>query len=340
MPIREKRTERIAGLFVLIGLIMLGCLIIQFGSFDDQIKDSYELSVEFPDASGIIADSEVRFRGTKVGKVATSPELIMKGNESTVLMKMSIRDDVKIEQGSLFRVASSGFIGDKFIEIVPFNNGSGKYYTTGQTIAGESSGGFDALKEDAESIAEETLIILKEVQGTIKKVNTSLDSIERVGEKIDLTVTSLNEDFLTKKNADSVSLIMANFQASSSNIKAASAELKPAIAELRPAIAELRPAIAEARTTLTSIQKSTELALQNVPSAIKNIDIAATKASKTMDTLQNGNGLLGILTQDPEVGTDAKDFLKNIKRYGILRYRDDESPETYDPRNKFRGSRR
>ena len=76
MPVREKKRERLAGLFVLIGLLLLGVLIVEFGRFGDRFRGHYPLYVEFPDTAGIIKNSEVRLRGAKIGRVATRPELI------------------------------------------------------------------------------------------------------------------------------------------------------------------------------------------------------------------------------------------------------------------------
>ena len=86
MPVREKKRERLAGLFVLIGLLLLGVLIVEFGRFGDRFRGHYPLYVEFPDTAGIIKNSEVRLRGAKIGRVATRPELIVTQKASTVHM--------------------------------------------------------------------------------------------------------------------------------------------------------------------------------------------------------------------------------------------------------------
>lgn len=340
MPIREKRTESIAGLFIIIGIVMLGGLFAKFGRFNEKLSDCYELSVEFSNTEGIIEDSEVRLRGTKIGSVITKPRLNMRGNDSVVITQVGIREDIRIPKNSQIRVGSSGFIGDKYLEVIPPNDPSDDYYLPGETMVGSSSGGFETLQADAEQIAEEAKTLLKEASVIAEKLNNGLDSINAISTKIDTTVTRVNEDFVTKENANSLSNIMTNFEDSSKNMKTASDQLQPILAEIKPALAELRPAIADARASIASVKQSTERALSDVPKAIKSIDNAATKASKAMDSLQNENSILGALTKDPEAGNNAKDFLKNIKRYGILRYRDDDAPETSDPRNKFRGSRR
>ena len=59
-----------------------------------------------------------------------------------------------------------------------------------------------------------------------------------------------------------------------------------------------------------------------------------------MAAIQNKNGLIGTLAYDQETGNNAKEFIRNLKRYGVLRYRDKSTNDERDPRNKFRGSRR
>ncbi|RYG15554.1 hypothetical protein EON82_26095, partial [bacterium] len=72
----SKKTELWVGLFVFIGLALLGALIIQFGRFGDKLDGKYKIMVVFDDASGLIKGSEIRMGGARIGKVADHPELI------------------------------------------------------------------------------------------------------------------------------------------------------------------------------------------------------------------------------------------------------------------------
>ena len=49
---------------------------------------------------------------------------------------------------------------------------------------------------------------------------------------------------------------------------------------------------------------------------------------------------MGTLAYDREPAQDAKTFLRNLRRYGILGYRDAQTHDERDPRNRFRGRRR
>lgn len=344
MAAKEKRRETLAGLFVLIGLLLLGVLIIQFGRFGDRFKGQYPLYIEFPDTAGIIKGSEVRLRGAKVGRVATKPELVVSGGiSSTVRMEMRIRNDVKIPRDSVFQIASSGLIGDKFIEIKPPEEETGLYYESGDTIMGAGAGGFDAIKSDAESIAENTRKLLENSKETMEKVNSALDSVKRVSDRLDTAMAKVDSEVLSKKNLNSLSKTLANFEATSEEFKNASGDLKPAMDDARRALASIRKAADSAELLIVDARKEIkhiEPALREVPKAVRSISRVATKAEKTMTALQNKNGLLGTMAYDRETGSNAKEFIRNLKRYGVLRYRDDATKNERDPRKKFRGSRR
>lgn len=343
MPVREKRRERTAGLFVLIGLLLLGVLIVEFGRFGDRFKGHYPLYIEFPDTAGIIKNSEVRLRGAKVGRVATKPELTTGRASNTVRMEMRIRNEVKIPRDSTFQIGSSGLLGDKFIEITPPDKESGQYYQSGETIMGVGAGGFDSIKSDAQSIARDASMLIKDAQKTFEKIDQALDSIKSIGDKVNTTMTRVNDGFLSKDNLDNFSLAMANFETSSRNIKGASENLKPTISDTRATLASIKKAADGAQNLIADARreiKNIEPALRGIPKAVRSIDRAASKAEKTMTAFQNKDSLVGTMAYDRETGTNAKEFMRNLKRYGILRYRDDATKDERDPRNKFRGSRR
>ncbi len=343
MPAREKRRETTAGLFVLIGLLLLGVLVIQFGRFGDRFTDHYPLYIEFPNTDGIIKGSEIRLRGAKVGRVATQPELTLGSASSSVKMEMRIRDNVKIPRDSVFQISSSGFIGDKFIDIQPPEIESGEYFESGETIMGAGAGGFDAIKTDAQNIAKDASLLLKDAKKTFVKIDEALDEITRVGENLNVTMQKVNAGFLSDKNIENLSKAISNFETASQDIASASKDLKPTIAEAQKTMASLTGAADSADALFTNAQKEIkhiEPALRDLPKAVKSIARAADKAEDTMAALQNKNGLVGTMAYDRETGNNAKEFVRNLKRYGILRYRDDATKDERDPRNKFRGSRR
>lgn len=343
MPLREKKRERTAGLFVLIGLILLGVLIVEFGRFGDRFRGHYPIYIEFPDTAGIIKNSEVRLRGAKIGRVATRPELVVTPKASTVRMEMRIRNDVKIPAESVFTISSIGLLGDKFIEIIPPDQETGSHIQSGDTITGRGPAGFDSIKSDAVDIARDTSQLIKDATVTFKKIDEALESMQQIGDSMNETISKVNEELLSEKNIERFSNTMANFESSSDNLKTISTELKPTVTEARETFASMKQTSASAQDLIADARneiKQISPALSEIPKAVENISNAAAKAEQTMSAMQNKDGFLGAMTYDQETGINTREFIKNLKRYGILRYRDDSSPENNDPRDKYRGSRR
>jgi len=344
MAAREKRRETTAGLFVLIGLLLLGVLIVEFGRFGDRLSNHYPLYLEFSDTAGIIKGSDVRLRGAKIGRVATTPELIISNDTGSIVrMEIHIRDKIKIPHDSTIKIGSSGIMGDVFIQIVPPEKESGIYYKAGDTISGANAGGFDAIRADAETIAREASLRLKDAEDTLNKMDDALVEIREVGKNLNITIHKVNTYFLSRENLDHFSKAMANFEAASEDLNEASKELKPTVVEAKAALASIRGAADSADTLISSAQselKHIEPALRDIPKAVASITRAADKAGNTLDAFQNKDSLAGTLAYDRDTGSNAKDFMRNLKRYGILRYKDDATKEERDPRNKFRGSRR
>src|SRR5437763_10053026 len=111
----DKSLELKVGAFVLAGLAILAALVVQFGRLGEGFKTYYGLTVNFPDASGLLKGSDVLMAGAKIGRVSGGPHLNPSGEG--VLVPMRIYDFVKIPVGSKFVVGSSGLLGDRYVSI-------------------------------------------------------------------------------------------------------------------------------------------------------------------------------------------------------------------------------
>ena len=74
-----------------------------------------------------------------------------------------------------------------------------------------------------------------------------------------------------------------------------------------------------------------------MPDVIASIEQTSDVARQAIEKVQE-KGALGALVADEELKGDMKDFVRNLKENGILRYKDKESSD--DPRDRFRGRRR
>lgn len=114
---QKLKPETWVGLFLIAGILMIIGVILGFGNIKTSKEQTYPINIIFKDAAGLIKDSQIRLGGVTVGKVTKAPELLPSGNE--VMLEANIQSDVKIQQGSVFRVDMQNILGDKYIDIVP-----------------------------------------------------------------------------------------------------------------------------------------------------------------------------------------------------------------------------
>lgn len=137
---QKLKPETWVGLFLIAGILMIIGVILGFGNIKTSKEQTYPINIIFKDAAGLIKDSQIRLGGVTVGKVTKAPELLPSGNE--VMLEASIQSDVKIQQGSVFRVDMQNILGDKYIDIVPPAQPTHEYIPPHATIIGQPESDF------------------------------------------------------------------------------------------------------------------------------------------------------------------------------------------------------
>ena len=80
------------GLFVLVGLAIIGYMVVVLGRFGNGVKPSYTLTVELPNASGLLKNSKVLMAGAQVGSVVDGPNLLDHARGVAVRLRISRAD--------------------------------------------------------------------------------------------------------------------------------------------------------------------------------------------------------------------------------------------------------
>jgi phospholipid/cholesterol/gamma-HCH transport system substrate-binding protein len=337
MAATKKRTEVLVGLFLLIGFLMLGGLVLQFGKFSDHLRGQYSLTVVFDDASGVIKGSEVRMGGAKIGQVADLPEL---NDAVQVEVRLAIREAIRIPAGSAFQINSATLLGDKLIVIVPPVDRSLGYIAPGSRLSGSGPTGLDALQNNAETVGKDVMRIMKQAEETLAKVDGAVADIQSASKQLGEAVGKINRTVLSDKNLAHLDTTLANLATTTEDWKTASAKLEPTLSDAREAIQAIRSTAAGAEKTLKSADQAlTEAkpALKKLPTAVDNFSATTAKAGEALDRMKRGEGLLGALATDNDVALDAKAFMRNLRQHGILHYRDSASkPDPAAEKSPFR----
>jgi phospholipid/cholesterol/gamma-HCH transport system substrate-binding protein len=105
------------GLFVTTGIILFMAAIYFIGAKQQLFNDTFRVSAQFNDVSGLQVGNNVRFAGITVGTI----ENIEIVNDTTVKVDMIVNSDTKqfIRKDSKAVIGSDGLMGSKIMNIMP-----------------------------------------------------------------------------------------------------------------------------------------------------------------------------------------------------------------------------
>src|SRR6266487_2580711 len=230
----ERGLEFKVGIFVFVGLAMLGALLVQFGRLGEGFKTYYALTVRFTNASGLLKGSDVLLAGARIGKVAGGPRLVREGDGVAVPLK--IYDYVKVPEGTKFSVGSSGLLGDRFVVVTPPPGQAKAYLPPNAYIDGTRETGIDDLTREGGAL-------VTDLRGTVQKIDT--------------TVNRLNQETLPSANMENLKLSMEHLNQATGALAESSKKLDGVIeqadstmASAKKAADNLQNAIADTRKVL------------------------------------------------------------------------------------------
>src|SRR5438270_3063952 len=249
----ERGLEFKFGVFVFVGVVMLGALVVQFGRLGEGLKAYYGLTVRFNDASGLLKGSDVLLAGAKIGKVSGGPRMVREGQGVDVPLK--IYDYIKIPEGTKFTVGSSGLLGDRFVNVTTHPGQPKAYLPPNAYISGARETGIDDLTREGGAL-------VNDLRGTVQKVDT--------------TMTKLNEETLST----------ANMQ----NLKASMEHLNQATSALAESSKKLDGVVEQAGSTMTSAKEAADN-LQSAIDDTRKLLRSATQGKGLVATLLNNQQL-------------------------------------------------
>lgn len=320
----DKKTEMLVGLFVLVGLLMLGGLILTFGRVREVFKDTYELRVAFPNASGIKENSPVFLGGSRVGKVKTKPKL--NSTFTGVIIDLEIFHDVMIPSDASFAIGSAGLMGDALVEIKPSGKETDVFlpHDYDKVIEGEKAGGLSDLQSTAQEVGKKVDVVLDEVKIALVDVKQAMSKINKGAlsddtiqdfkqgmEHLNSTLKRVDEKVLGEENAATLKTALAELKDAATSFKTAAKSVEESSKKLGPMFDKLDPAIAKADKVMATADES----LQSIKKAADTFAVVGNNVAAS-------KGLLGALMNDQRLMMDFRDLIYNFKVNGPLWYKD------------------
>jgi phospholipid/cholesterol/gamma-HCH transport system substrate-binding protein len=330
----ERRGIEIkVGLFVLIAIAVAAGMILKFGKSGRVSGDSFYVTARFDEVGGIIRGASAFYQGVLVGSVA---DISLDEESSKVLIKLSFYSGTRIPENARFEIRQVGLLGDKVVSILPTHPASKTMLKPNAVVDG-------VVPSDIGNLAERAGGLIQQISEVISRINTELlkpDTMTNVRATIANTASATAEATaaikeirdLLKANRAAVDEALKNFAALTAKIESASTRADGILEENAPKIKTIVANVEKTSDDLTKISESLKETAANVDAIIAKIE--------------KGEGAVGLLLSDEKTRADLKAalenlsaFSENVRKRGILWYKDVSTQPAPAPRPQPSGSR-
>ncbi len=294
--IEEMTTEAKVGSFSLGALAVLVFIIVHLSGASWEEK-GYNIEAVFAHVDGLKAGNMVRYAGVEVGKI-TGVEPVIDGAKAHLM----INKNVKIPQGSIFVVSTDGFMGEKFISILP-NSEAENFLKPNDVVEGKSQKSLDDLITRADLVMadmETLLSSLNTIFGDERVQQSFIESAINIKElTANLNKMSLVLARMAVDNEGDIRVMVNNLKLMSANMLNASARVDAMITDFDnngQTTADLREAIANLNVTSKRVEHmaaslegvvTDPKTAENIKVTLQNARNVSEKADKMMTRVSN-----------------------------------------------------
>ncbi|HUB86398.1 MAG TPA: MlaD family protein [Verrucomicrobiae bacterium] len=287
----KSKLELKVGVFVLVALVLLAIGIIELSKGTSFFRSTYELRLHAVDVGGLQNHSGVLLAGVKVGDVSDI-QLAPDGKSVTIILK--IYKDYKIYHDAQFVIEQSGFLGDKYVAIIPTTN-QPPVLTNGAEVECEPP-------FNLQEVARSTAGFIERIDDTAKKLDASVSELQRV---------VLNGRTMT------------NFSVSIENLRVFTEQAIDTLNAINDVIATNGPQAGLAVSNvvvfsqqLTDFAQSANVLLAtngvDISDAVKNIETSTETLTNLLGQLRSGNGPAGELLYNETLSNNLQTIANNL----------------------------
>ena len=287
----KAKTEWKVGLFLAIALVLAAALVINFSKGTNPFTDTTLLHLTTRNVDGLKRNSVVMMAGVPVGTVNA---IDLDTARAIVTLDVKIKAEYEIRADAKFYIETAGFLGDKYISVIP---GANKMppLEDGATVACEES--FDLVRtaRSATDLMDELKTVASQITNIVERVDSKLldeqtltnlaaglSNLREISAKATDTIASVNH--LITTNTPPIRDAVNNVVSFSEQLKAAGGDMQQLVATNRAIIDE----------SLANIRQTTE--------SLRNLAAAA----------ERGEGLAGKMFSDEELANNLSTLSSNL----------------------------
>lgn len=283
------------GLFMLLGLIILGVFIIKIEDIPiGERGERQTYRARFQSVAGLDRQAAVRIAGVRVGKVE---EVSLDGSEA--LLELSLDPEVRLHEGASAQVTSLGMLGEKYIEILP-GDPARPVLEPGAELGGTTVPSFDDVMAVAADIGADVKEVTEVLRTTVGGAEGTA-AVEEIVANIRELTASLK--VLIAENQANVNQTTANFREFSATLR----DELPKIAEKMNRLADqLDEVVGENRDDL-------QASMSNIRELTDRLQVSAENLNDITSKIASGEGSIGKLVNDEETVDNLNQTLNSIE---------------------------
>lgn len=283
------------GLFMLLGLIILGVFIIKIEDIPvGERGDRLLVTARFSSVAGLDRKAAVRIAGVRVGKVE---EIHLDGSEA--VLELSLNPDVRLHEDAWAQITSLGMLGDKYIEILP-GDLRRPLLPQGAELGGEINPSFDDVLRVATEIGDDVKEVTKALRGSIGGAQGE----EAIGEIVaNIRELTASLKILIAENQANVNQTTANFAQFSATLR----DELPRITDKMNLLADqLNGVVGENRDDL-------QASMVNIRELSERLQVSADNLNKITGKIASGEGSIGKLVNEDTTIDNLNETLDSIE---------------------------
>ena len=287
----KTKTEWKVGLFLAISLVVTAALVINFSKGTNPLTKIYTIHLTTKNVDGLVKNAVVMMAGVPVGKISA---IHLNTDTYIVTLDAKIKAEYQILADAKFFIETAGFLGDKYIGVIPGDNKLPPLENGATVVCQES---FDLVRaaRSATDLMDELKTVASQITNIVNRIDSKLldeqtltnlaaglSNLREISAEASATIAAVNQLILTNTPP---------INAAIENVVTFSGQLKDAGTDLRSLISTNRVVIDE---SFANIKETTE--------SLRNLVAAA----------EQGKGLAGKLFSDEELARNFSMLSSNL----------------------------
>ena len=312
----KTKTEWKVGLFLAISLVVTAALVINFSKGTNPLTKIYTIHLTTKNVDGLVKNAVVMMAGVPVGKISA---IHLNTDNYIVTLDAKIKAEYQILADAKFFIETAGFLGDKYIGVIPGDNKLPPL-KNGATVACQES--FDLVRaaRSATDLMDELKTVASQITNIVNRIDSKLldeqtltnlaaglSNLREISAEASATIAAVNQLILT--NTPPINAAIENVVTFSGQLKDAGTDLRSLISTNRVVIDESFANIKETTESLRNLVAAAEQGkglagkLFGDEELARNFSMLSSNLVDVSAKLNRG-GLWGILWADKNKNTD------------------------------------